>query len=483
MFEGAYRLLPEEATLKILVIDDDQGTRIVLREILRSEGYDVSLAEDGERGLQLARAERPSLVITDILMPRVDGFRFLSEVRKDPDLRDLPVVFYTGNYLDREDEKLAGDLGVTKYLIKPVAPGDLLSTVKELLAGTGAPAALPSRHTSLDEPVVLKLYNERLVAKLKHHVVEKEDARQSLERIVEGIADGVLVIDRHYKIIQANSAAASTLGFDRSEMINRTCYEITHKRQTPCEGPNIVCPHALIIGRGEEAVKVLHTHYDARGDERHFEITASPIRDDKGIVFAMVETYRDIMEKRSDDELVKLIKRLNEAQTHLKHMAITDDLTGLRNRRYITERLEEEFQRAKRSGGLRLSLIMLDIDHFKQINDVHGHLFGDVVLRVISSRVKSSLRKHDIVGRVGGEEFLVICPGSTLEETVIVAERIRKVINIEAIGDGIKEVTVALSAGVTSLHEEDTTSDRLFSRADTALYRAKEEGRNRVVVM
>jgi len=314
-------------------------------------------------------------------------------------------------------------------------------------------------------------------------VVEKEDARQSLERIVKGIADGVLVIDRHYKIIQANSAAAATLGFERSEMLNKKCYEITHKRETPCEGPDIVCPHAQIIGRGEEAVKVLHTHYDARGDERHFEITASPIRDDTGKAFAMVETYRDIMEKRSDDELVKLVKRLNEAQTHLKHMAITDDLTGLRNRRYITERLEEEFQRAKRTRGLKLSLIMLDIDHFKQINDVHGHLFGDVVLRVIASRVRASLRKHDILGRVGGEEFLVICPGSTLEETVIVAERIRNVINSDAIGDGIKEVTVALSAGVTALLDHDGTSDRLFSRADTALYKAKEEGRNRVVVL
>jgi diguanylate cyclase (GGDEF)-like protein len=163
-------------------------------------------------------------------------------------------------------------------------------------------------------------------------------------------------------------------------------------------------------------------------------------------------------------------------------VAITDELTGLRNRRYIVERLEEEFQRAKRTGR-PLSLIMLDIDHFKKINDAHGHLFGDVVLRVVSTRMKETLRKHDLIGRVGGEEFLIICPESSLEDTVVVAERIRRIIHGETISDGVREAAVALSAGVTMLMASDRSSDTLFSRADTALYKAKERGRNRVVVL
>ena len=126
---------------------------------------------------------------------------------------------------------------------------------------------------------------------------------------------------------------------------------------------------------------------------------------------------------------------------------------------------------------------MLDIDHFKTINDAHGHLFGDVVLRVISVRMKEALRKHDLIGRVGGEEFLIICPESYLEDTVVVAERIRKIIHRETIGDGVREATVTLSAGVTMQRDDDTSFDRLFSRADTALYKAKERGRNRVVVL
>jgi len=468
--------------MKILIIEDDHETRDILSDILRSAGYEVVVAKDGEEGLIAARADKPSLVITDILMPGVDGFHFLSEVRKDSSLKDLPVIFYTGNYLDEEDEQLARKLGVSKYLIKPLSPQDLTNVVNELLEVTAGDNVPRVSHPSLEEPVFLKLYNERLVTKLKQKIIENDDSRMFLENIMEGIADGVVVIDVDHTIINANSAVAASLAFKKAEMIGRKCYEVFHRRQTPCEGPHIVCPIPQILGWGNNSVKLLHTHYDGNGNEQHVEITASPVKNAKGRTIAMVETYRDIMEKYSDDELVKLIKRLNEAQTHLKHMAITDDLTGLRNRRYIIERLEEEFARAKRTGD-HLGLIMLDIDHFKNINDAHGHLFGDVVLRVIAARIKLILRMHDIVGRVGGEEFLVICPESALEDTVIVAERIRKIINEELIGNGFKEMKVALSAGVTELHVDDISFEKLFSRADLALYKAKEAGRNRVVTL
>jgi diguanylate cyclase (GGDEF)-like protein/PAS domain S-box-containing protein len=468
--------------MKILIIEDDLDTRTILSESLRSAGYEVAAAKDGEEGLHAVRVDKPSLVITDILMPGVDGFHFLSEVRKDSSLKDLPVIFYTGNYLDEDDEQLAQNLGVSKFLIKPMTPQEIIAVVNELLEVKAKDNAPQVSHSSLDEPVFLKLYNERLVTKLKHKIIENDDSRRSLENIMEGIADGVLVIDMDHTIIRANSAVAASMGLKKPGMIGRKCYEVMHRRQTPCEGPYIVCPLPHILGQEDNNIKLLHTHYDGNGNERHIEITASPVKNAKGRTIAMVETLRDIMEKYSDDELVKLVKRLNQAQTHLKHMAITDDLTGLRNRRYIIERLEEEFQRAKRSGD-HLSLIMLDIDHFKQINDAHGHLFGDVVLRVIAMRIKLILRIHDIVGRVGGEEFLVICPESALGDTVIVAERIRKIINDELIGDGVKELRVALSAGVTELHENDVSFEKLFSRADLALYKAKEEGRNRVVTL
>jgi diguanylate cyclase (GGDEF)-like protein/PAS domain S-box-containing protein len=468
--------------MKILIIDDDTNSRNVLRELFSQEGYEVTTAVDGEEGLRKILSERPSLVITDVLMPGMDGFQLLRTIRKNEALKDLPVLFYTGSYLDKKDQDLASEAGVTRYLIKPMVSSQLMHIVEEVLdeksdKNRGAAAPGP-----LEEPVFLKLYNERLVNKLKSKMLESERARLSLEHVMEGMGDGVVVITRDHVIFQANSAAAASLGVEKPEMVGRTCYEVFHRRQAPCEEPHITCPLVQIFERGASSVKVLHTHPDSEGNEHHVEITASAVKDSRGEIFAMVESWRDIMDNKADDELVKLVKRLNEAQTHLKHMAITDELTGLRNRRYIIERLEEEFQRSKRSGR-PLGLIMLDIDHFKQINDAHGHLFGDIVLRVIASRIKSILRKHDLVGRVGGEEFLVVCPDSSPEDTVVVAERIRKIINGETIGDGVDQVRVALSAGVTMRTAGDVSADGIFSRADTALYKAKEEGRNRVVVV
>lgn len=468
--------------MKILVIDDGDITRNILRNILLSEGYDVVVAGDGEDGLVKAKSEHPSLVITDVLMPGLDGFQFLRKMRGDDTLKDVPVIFYTGSYLDKKDQELAHKIGVSRYMIKPAEAPEIIRTVKEVLAEGGRGRPSGTSPITLEETAFLKVYNERLVSKLKSTVQENEQARLFLEHIMEGMGDGVVVIGRDYTILDANSAATASIGMEKSDIIGRKCFEVTHQRHAPCDSPHIVCPHTLIFERGEKVAKVLHTHYNVQGDEHQIEITASSVRNGLGQILAMVETHRDIMEKKTDDEFVKLIKRLNETQTHLKHVAITDELTSLRNRRYIVERLEEEFQRAKRTGR-PLSLIMLDIDHFKKINDAHGHLFGDVVLRVVSVRMKEALRKHDLIGRVGGEEFLIICPESSLEDTVVVAERIRKIIHHEAIGDGVREATVALSAGVTMQRDDDTSSDRLFSRADAALYSAKEHGRNRVVVL
>ncbi len=467
--------------MKILVIDDDHNNRRLLQEVLSLHGYEVVLAAEGDEGLKKIQEERPALVITDVLMSGVDGFQLLREIRRDNSLKDMPVIFYTGTYLDKEDQDLAREIGVSRYLLKPTLPSEIVKVVRDVLEEKGGNKPAVPSPAAIEEPVFLKLYNERLVNKLKNKNIDIERARIFLAHIMEGIGDGIVVIDRDHTVVQVNSAAAASLGVEQSEIVGRKCFELIHRKSSPCQAPDIVCPLPAVLETGETTT-VLHTHIDSAGNEQYIEITASPVKDSDGEAFGMVETYRNILEKRIDDELVNLVKKLNETQMHLKLMSITDELTGLRNRRYIMERLEEEFQRARRSGR-PLSLMMLDIDHFKQVNDTNGHLFGDIVLRVVSMRIKSHLRRHDLVGRVGGEEFLVVSPDSALDDTIMVAERIRNVVNGESICDGVREVSVALSAGVTTMRENDTSADILFSRADTALYKAKEEGRNRVVAL
>jgi diguanylate cyclase (GGDEF)-like protein len=176
----------------------------------------------------------------------------------------------------------------------------------------------------------------------------------------------------------------------------------------------------------------------------------------------------------------RLVEKLDSVQRRYAALISTDELTRLRNRRYVLRRLEEECERADRLGT-QLSLMLIDLDHFKQVNDTFGHPFGDQVLRRVAARLKAGLRRYDVLGRIGGEEFLIISPGASLEEAAALAERLRAQVDTVTVIDGDKECSVTISIGVTSFSTMEGTPDILMRKADAALYRAKEQGRNRVV--
>ncbi len=171
----------------------------------------------------------------------------------------------------------------------------------------------------------------------------------------------------------------------------------------------------------------------------------------------------------------KLIRRLADARMQIEKIAITDELTGLFNRRYLLSRFTEEFEQGKRLNT-NLSCIIVDIDHFKFVNDQFGHLAGDEVLKEIARQFRNIVRAYDIVGRYGGEEFLIILPDSNLEQAWNFAERTRMKIKENAIGGS----RITISLGVTCLQESDVSIDDMIKRADDALYTAKNTGRDRV---
>ena len=177
--------------------------------------------------------------------------------------------------------------------------------------------------------------------------------------------------------------------------------------------------------------------------------------------------------KKLQDEL----KRSNELLLELSN---TDHLTGLFNRRYMMEALDKEVQRSARRGGT-LSLIMLDIDHFKQVNDNFGHLQGDVVLQKVALLLQKELRNYDCAARFGGEEFVAILPDSSLKEAVFVADRIRLAVQGSKFSGPLSKLCLTISLGVACFSPEHTSSvDGFIKLADDALYRAKANGRNRV---
>ena len=180
----------------------------------------------------------------------------------------------------------------------------------------------------------------------------------------------------------------------------------------------------------------------------------------------------------------RLIKKVSEANRKIQEMAITDALTRIFNRRHIMERFAEEFERARRVNG-PLSCIMADIDDFKSINDTYGHLFGDKILEKISAVMSASLRAYDILGRFGGEEFLIILPDTGPDAAGTLAERIRNNVKERCTAEpGLSRCgTVTMSFGFTVMRDSDRSVDDMIKRADDGLYRAKTSGKDKTEIV
>jgi diguanylate cyclase len=163
----------------------------------------------------------------------------------------------------------------------------------------------------------------------------------------------------------------------------------------------------------------------------------------------------------------------------LESLSSTDQLTGLYNRRIVMERLEEEHARFQRSGQT-YAVIMMDLDHFKKVNDTYGHSAGDDVLREVAQRLRQSVRSTDTLARMGGEEFLLLLPMNDIDGALVHAGRIRKRIAASPIATGSGSIAVTLSLGVAEVFTKDNAAEVVVMRADAALYRAKAAGRNRV---
>jgi diguanylate cyclase len=178
--------------------------------------------------------------------------------------------------------------------------------------------------------------------------------------------------------------------------------------------------------------------------------------------------------------LNQLMAKIDFAQRALLEASITDELTGLRNRRFLMARLLEEFERARRHGT-NLGFLMIDLDHFKGINDNYGHPTGDLVLKSVAMALADMLREYDVAGRYGGEEFSVVSPGIGTLDLLALAERIRQRIEQLEIHDQYIAPRVTVSIGVAAMIDGDTV-ETVLARADNALYQAKRDGRNRTVL-
>jgi diguanylate cyclase (GGDEF)-like protein/PAS domain S-box-containing protein len=315
------------------------------------------------------------------------------------------------------------------------------------------------------------------------HVMEFSQADQQhgfALKLMELLVIPTFVIDTQCRVIIWNRACERLTGVPAWEVLGTTDHWKSfydEKRPTLAD--------LVIQGRSAELHRLYRQHarrHEADnnlcaenwcdmprvGRRRYLAADASPIFDSEGKLVAVVETLRDVTDEK-------------RAQVALEQLATRDGLTGLANRRCFDDTLNAEWQRALRNQQ-PLSLLMVDVDNFKQYNDAYGHLGGDECLQRIASAVSSEMRANDLVARYGGEEFAVILPNQSLKGAAIVAERIRcRVEQLRLPNLGSKQHVVTVSIGAaTALAAAENDPSQLVATADSALYRAKHMGRNRI---
>ncbi len=305
----------------------------------------------------------------------------------------------------------------------------------------------------------------------KAEIVSRRSER-FLHTIFDSINDPFNIIDSDYRIIKANESYAKIRGKTIEQLIYQRCYEVLQNRKDICEE----CSVKVTFETGEPHTKEKLVSYT--GDSKVWlEIYTYPIFDEMGRVVSVIEYTRDITQrKNTEGERDILVNKL-------VHLSRTDDLTGLLNRRALIERLGDEVLRSRRYIS-NLALIISDIDHFKEINDTYGHDAGDKVLQSISTLMKDLLRQTDIIGRYGGDEFLLILPETPFKGAKEIAERIREAVKEYELHIGFEgPIKTTVSLGVAQFNIEKEDVNDLIKRADNALYIAKGRGKNRVYLI
>lgn len=290
-----------------------------------------------------------------------------------------------------------------------------------------------------------------------------------LNTIFDSIRDPFCIFDREFKVIRVNEAYANLKNKKVDELIGRTCYEVLHNSDRVCETCVVEKTFHSTDPCAKNKQAVLHD-----GTEIWEEIYTYPIIEEDGKVSHIIEYTRDVTDrKKSEDEKQRLIEKL-------EHLSRTDVLTGLMNRRALTDSLLYEIDRAQRYGS-ELSLILCDIDNFKEINDTYGHDTGDRALQTISATLKTILRKADFAGRHGGDEFLLILPETSDKGAEGLANKLLAVTrDTELRSTDGEAIRITMSIGVACLELSSDTLDSFIKRADDAMYISKQGGKDRV---
>jgi two-component system cell cycle response regulator len=447
---------------RILVVDDIVPNVRLLEARLSAEYYDVYTANDGPSGIAKAQEVRPDIILLDVMMPGMDGFEVCRRLKADAATRHIPVVLVTA--LDGRRDRLQGlESGADDFLTKPIDDVALFARVRSL-------------------------------TRLKLVIDELRQREASGRRLgaIEGAAQRMSGGGGRVIILDDNPHQGRRM-FEELSLEHRPVWETEPEKAMLAAKARA---DLLIVNAASSQFDGLRVAANLRCDEatRHLPVLAVVDPADRyRAVKALEIGVNDVLPKPVDpEELVARVRTLIRQKRytdflrnnldHSLELAVTDPLTGLHNRRFMTAQLGALVKRATQ-GGDPVAALMVDIDHFKRINDTFGHDIGDEVLREFAVRLATNVRAIDLACRFGGEEFVVVMPDTKLEDAHRIAERLRRHIAGSPFHlAGLDEpLTVTISVGVAATQGESDAPDALLKRADEAVYEAKAGGRNQVV--
>jgi len=451
-------------TARVLIVDDIPTNVRLLEARLTAEYFEVVTATSGQQALDICANSDIDIVLLDVMMPEMDGFEVCLRLKGSPKTHHVPVLMVTA--LDQPSDRVRGlEVGADDFLTKPVDDVQLMARVKSLVrlksltdelrarAMTGQQIAVEDAIRAMDKistaggSILIIDTDQRHAERLKNYLTPEHQV-DILTQPAEAVFQ---VTGAQYELAIVSMALA-----DYDPL--RVCSQIRtleHARTLPiilvadeADRPRVV--RALDLGVND---------FISRPVERN-ELAAR--------VRTQIRRHRYALE-------------LRQSVNNTMAMAVTDDMTGLYNRRYFDRHLGVMLSKAQ-SQDRDMALMILDIDHFKSVNDNYGHDIGDVVLREFAARLKRNIRGVDLACRFGGEEFVVLMPDTDYRQAETIAERVRQSISERSFEIGAdRHLSVTVSAGVTLNEARSETPESLIKRADVALYRAKREGRNRVV--
>lgn len=451
-------------TARILVVDDILPNVRLLEAKLSSEYFDVITAMGGKEAIQKAEAKSPDLILLDIMMPDMNGFDVCKHLKNNPKTSHIPVVMVTA-LTDTSDRVNGLQVGADDFLSKPVDDIALMARVRSLvrlkmIVDEWRVRENTSTHLGLNEEDAT-LYKE---AHDNARVLLLEDKSFEVEKISKVLAiddDEVMAAadgQEALKLAHENEFDLIVVSLNLSEEDGLRMCSLLRSNESSRSVPILAICEEGEMNRVARSLEVGAHDYILR-----------PV--DVNEFLARVRTQ--VRKKRYQDHLK------NKYKESLS-LALTDSLTGLYNRRYLMAHLEKLIEKNAKANKA-LCIMMLDIDHFKKINDNNGHDVGDEVLKTFADRINRNLRNVDLMARLGGEEFCVVLPDVSKEVAIQVAERVRKDVCGEPFKiSSEKYLDVSVSIGAVLLKNEVITPNDAIKKADEELYNAKGNGRNRV---